>query len=76
MGDWIDNQITSLDRKGLYLYSNGELYLGRLSEGNRHQVEGTYLYSNGDIYLGSWLHQQKQGLGKYYYQQTKDVYKG
>ena len=42
-----------MDGFGIYIFSNGEKYVGNLIEGEK-SGQGTYYYINGNIYKGEW----------------------
>lgn len=59
--------------EGVYIYSNGERYEGKIVNGKKHGF-GTYYYANGNIYEGEWSNDLKHGKGKYEYNLQGESY--
>jgi len=60
--------------KGVYNYSNGDVYDGQFAEGKKNG-NGTMKYACGDVYKGAWKHERKEGKGSMQYV-NGDVYEG
>jgi len=59
---------------GKYIYSNGDLFIGFFTNG--YLKHGMYSYSNKDFFIGEYVNSQRQGLGYYYWDNTKNSYLG
>ena len=45
--------------KGIYYFSNGDIYIGFHKNDQRHDT-GKYIWSDGDLYEGEWYNNQQQ----------------
>ncbi len=47
-----------MNGKGVYHFSNGDIYNGNFTGGKKNGI-GKYNYANGDIYEGEWKNDMK-----------------
>lgn len=52
------------DGTGTYLYTSGDIYLGKWRKGKKHGF-GTFRFKRGDSYQGEWYNDVKHGQGTY-----------
>ena len=52
------------DGKGVYVYSNGDMYKGDWKDDKR-EGKGMYKSNDGVIYEGDWKHDKREGKGIY-----------
>ena len=69
-GEWINGDY----RKGLMIYSKGDVYEGQFKNGKQHG-EGQIRYANGEEYDGEWFQNSRRGQGKMIFQ-NGEVYEG
>ena len=70
----IDSWFKCLTGKGVYKFSNGDIYDGDWKNDVR-DAQGTQIYVNGDIYNGKWKDDMKNGQGTFTYI-NGDIYTG
>ena len=70
----IDSWFNCLTGKGVYKFSNGDIYDGDWKNDIR-DGQGTQIYVNGDIYTGKWKDDMKNGQGTFTYI-NGDIYTG
>ena len=46
---------------GKKIYSNGDIYQGKLNNEGKKEGKGTMIYKNCDIYEGYWMDDKKEG---------------
>eukprot|EP00601_Ochromonadales_sp_CCMP2298_P012725 CAMPEP_0173268546 /NCGR_PEP_ID=MMETSP1142-20121109/30384_1 /TAXON_ID=483371 /ORGANISM="non described non described, Strain CCMP2298" /LENGTH=227 /DNA_ID=CAMNT_0014204795 /DNA_START=38 /DNA_END=721 /DNA_ORIENTATION=+ len=63
-GQWKDNKIHG---QGIMEYRNGDVYEGRITDGNSRNGQGLYTWINGTSYKGQWQVGKQQGRGVYTY---------
>ena len=60
---------------GKKIYSNGDIYNGKLNSEGKKEGKGTMIYANGDKYEGDWIDDTKKGKGTMIYK-NGDIYEG
>lgn len=64
---FLGNYINGVYADGLYVWANGEKYLGGHDSGGKRKGFGKYFWPNGSYYEGEWYNNLENGYGKLVY---------